>query len=170
MATWSGIRNKLENEYLAECLKGHIQYFATSYSKSPDHEGRAAVRYNGKEIIHGNYYNNWFKADQFPVDDKYEERMHTEFAFMDSTALELGAFDQRCFYEAFDEFDNQSIEKSLLSENEIVRMFAIFDRRVGKRKLMALKETIQNESKIFQEFFAIRMLEEGLTTETYREV
>ena len=38
MATWSGIRNKLETEYLALSLRGHIQYFATTYSKSPDHE------------------------------------------------------------------------------------------------------------------------------------
>ena len=51
MSTWSGIRHKLETEYLAPSLRGHIQYFATSYSKSPDHEGRAAIRYNGKEII-----------------------------------------------------------------------------------------------------------------------
>ena len=51
MSTWSGIRHKLETEYLAPSLRGHIQYFATSYSKSPDHEGRAAIRYNGKEIV-----------------------------------------------------------------------------------------------------------------------
>ena len=51
MATWSGIRHKLETEYLAISLRGHIQYFVTTYSKSPDHEGRAAIRYNGKEII-----------------------------------------------------------------------------------------------------------------------
>ena len=50
-ATWSGIRKKLETEYLAQNLQGHIQYYATSYSRSPDHEGRAAIRYDGKEII-----------------------------------------------------------------------------------------------------------------------
>ena len=55
MSTWSGIRHKLETEYLAPSLRGHIQYFVTTYSKSPDHEGRAAIRYNGKEIIKGNY-------------------------------------------------------------------------------------------------------------------
>ncbi len=39
MATWSGIRKKLETEYLAPSLRGHIRYYCTSYSKSPDHEG-----------------------------------------------------------------------------------------------------------------------------------
>ena len=47
MPTWSGIRNKLENDYLCPALRGHIQYFATSYSKSADHEGRAAIRMDG---------------------------------------------------------------------------------------------------------------------------
>ena len=59
MARWSGIRKKLESEYLAESLKGHIQYFATSYSKCPDHEGRAAIMLDGKEIISGGYYNSF---------------------------------------------------------------------------------------------------------------
>ena len=134
MSSWSGIRKKLETEYLAPSLRGHIQYYATSYSRSPDHEGRAAIRYDGKEIIKGCYYNNWIKADLFPKDGKYEKRMKEEFAFMDDTALRLGIFDQRCFYNAFAEFDQQSIEMSLKSENLIVRIFAVLDRRGGKRR------------------------------------
>ncbi len=164
MATWSGTRKKLEDEYLAECLKGHIQYYATTYSRSPDHEGRAAIRYNGKEILRGNYYNVWFKRYEFPRDEKFEKRLEQDFAFVDGDALELGVFDQRCFYGAFDEFDNQSIEKSLMSENELVKIFAILDRRVGKRRLIAMKDTIQNESSVFQEFYAIRMMEEGISS------
>ena len=104
MTTWSGIRHKLETEYLAISLRGHIQYFVTTYSKSPDHEGRAAIRYNGKEIIKGNYWNQYVKAHLFPKDDTYERRMHEGFPFIDNTALELGVFDQRCFYQAFKSF------------------------------------------------------------------
>lgn len=162
MATWSGIRKKLETEYLAESLQGHIQYYATSYSKSPDHEGRAAIRYDGKEIIRGCYWNNWVKADLFPKDDKYEKRMSEEMAYMDDTALKLGIFDQRCFYNAFAEFDNQSIEVSLKSDDLIVRIFAVLDRRVGKRRLLLMKETIMSEPATFQEFYAIRAKAEGL--------
>ena len=162
MSTWSGIRKRMESEYLAESLKGDISYFATSYSRSPDHEGRAAIRYNGKEIIKGCYYYNWTKAASFPKDEKYERRMSEEFAFMDDTAIKLGVFDQRCFYEAFDEFDNQSIEKSLYSDNLLVRIFAVLDRRVGKRRLLTLKENIENEPDTFKEFFAIRMNAEGI--------
>ena len=150
MSSWSGIRKKLETEYLAPSLRGHIQYYATSYSRSPDHEGRAAIRYDGKEIIKGCYYNHWIKADLFPKDEKYEKRMKKEFAFMDDTALRLGIFDQ------------QSIEMSLKSENLIVRIFAVLDRRVGKRRLALMKETIAEEPDTFQEFYAIRVKAEGL--------
>jgi len=143
MATWSGIRKELESEYLAKSLQGHIQYYATTYSRSHDHEGRAAIRYDGKEIIKGCYWYNWTKAGQFPKDEKYERRMREENAFMDDTALKLGVFDQRSFYAAFQEFDQQSIEKSLKSENLIVRIFAVLDRRVGKRRLLMMKDTIE---------------------------
>ena len=68
MSTWSGIRNKLESDYLCPALRGHIQYFATSYSKSADHEGRAAIRVDGVEVLRSNYYtyfeNVWTKFTQ----------------------------------------------------------------------------------------------------------
>ena len=105
---------------------------------------------DGKEIISGGYYNNWVKATEFPHDEKYEQRMNHEMAFMDDTAMQLGVFDQRSFYEAFDIFDNQSVEESLESDNMLVRIMAVMDRRVGKRRLKLIKETI------FKEFFAIR--------------
>ena len=162
MATWSGIRKKLESEYLAKSVQGHIQYYATTYSKSHDHEGRAAIRYDGKEIIKGCYWYNWTKAGQFPKDEKYERRMREENAFMDDTALKLGVFDQRSFYAAFQEFDQQSIEKSLKSENLIVRIFAVLDRRVGKRRLLMMKDTIEQEPNTFKEFYAIRARAEGI--------
>lgn len=162
MPTWSGTRAKLEKEYLAESLRGHIQYFATSYSKCPDHEGRAAIMLDGKEIISGGYYKNWSKAAEFPRDEKYEKRMSIENAYIDDTALSLGVFDQRCFYEAFAIFDSQSIEESLESDNLIVRIMAILDRRVGKRRLIKIKETIEEEEPVFREFFAIRAGAEGI--------
>lgn len=162
MPTWSGIRKKLETEYLAESLRGHIQYYATSYSKSPDHEGRASIKFDGKEIIKGCYWNNWMKADLFPKDEKYNKRMNTEMAYIDDTALKLGVFDQRCFYNAFAEFDNQSIEASLKSDDLIVRIFAVLDRRLGKRRLELMKETITGEPETFQMFYVIRAKAEGL--------
>ena len=162
MATWGAIRKKLEREYLAESLRGHIQYFATTYRKSHDQEGRAAILLDGKEIMSGGYYKRWSVEHLFPKDEKYEERMREEISFMDDTALRLGVFDQRCFYCAFNEFDNQSIEESLKSEDLIVRIFAILDRRIGKRRLLAMQNEISEEPEMFQLFYAIRKEAEAI--------
>ena len=75
---------------------------------------------------------------------------------MDDTALKLGVFDQTCFYRAFDIFDNQSIELSLSSDNLIVRIFAVLDRRVGKRRLIQMRDNLDPNEEIFNLFYAIR--------------
>ena len=106
MSTWSGIRNKLENDYLCPTLRGHIQYFATSYSKSADHEGRAAIRMDGVEVLRSNYYtyfeNVWTKFHHLRSTtlkdcDSAKEAINQAHAF----ALEQGTFDHKVFYEAF---------------------------------------------------------------------
>ena len=155
VSTWSGIRNKLENDYLCPALRGHIQYFATSYSKSADHEGRAAIRVDGVEVLRSNYYT-------------YFENVWTKFHHLRSTTLKdhdsakEGTFDQKVFYEAFGIFDNQSIEKSLVSENPLVRIFALLDRRLGKRRLLALEDSMEQELDWVRAFYVIRLQAEGL--------
>ena len=167
MSTWSGIRNKLENDYLCPALRGHIQYFATSYSKSADHEGRAAIRVDGVEVLRSNYYtyfeNVWtrfhhLRSTTLKDCDSAKEAINQAHAF----ALEQGTFDQKVFYEAFGIFDNQSIEKSLVSENPLVRIFALLDRRLGKRRLLALEESMERELPWVRAFYVIRMQAEGL--------
>ncbi|MDE6539930.1 MAG: hypothetical protein K2K66_07050 [Ruminococcus sp.] len=159
MKRWSKIRYKLENEYLADSLKGRIKYFVTSYNRS-DHDGRASILLDGHEIIEGSYWEQWSKSHLLPKDENYKYRYN--FAIMDDIALQFGQFDHWCFYRAFDEFDNQSIEKSLFSEDAIVRVFALLDRRTGKKRLRAMKDTIHNEGEVFRTFFNIRATAEGI--------
>ena len=167
VSTWSGIRNKLEHDYPCPALRGHIQYFATSYSKSADHEGRAAIRVDGVEVLRSNYYtyfeNVWtrfhhLRSTTLKDCDSAKEAINQAHAF----ALEQGTFDQKVFYQAFGIFDNQSIEKSLVSENPPVRIFALLDRRLGKRRLLALEESMERELPWVRAFYVIRMQAEGL--------
>ena len=162
MYRWSSIRYKLENEYLALSLRGRIQYFVTRYKFSHDQEGRAAILLDGKEVLRGNYYNKFLKSDLFPRDEKYSHRIRNKYSYMDEVALDLGCFDQRCFYSSFEEFDNQSIDESLKSDNLFVRIFAIFDRRIGKRRLLKIREEIENEPEIIQFFYNVRVEAEHL--------
>lgn len=63
---------------------------------------------------------------------------------------------------SFEEFDNQSIEESLKSDDLLVRILAVLDRRVGKRRLKAMAQTIADEPETFREFYAIRVSAEGI--------
>ena len=157
----------MEHEYLCPALRGHIQYFAASYSKSADHEGRAAIRMDGVEVLRSNYYtyfeNVWTKfhhlrSTTLKDHDSTKEAIDRAHAY----ALEQGTFDQKVFYEAFGIFDNQSIEKSLVSENPLVRIFALLDRRLGKRRLLALEDSMEQELDWVRAFYVIRLQAEGL--------
>ena len=159
MATWSGIRNKLEKEYLAESLKGRVTYFATSYSYAPDHVGRAAIRVDGEEVLKSDYFKKhlvqWECYQELEKNEEYS-RIDTWMKAWDE-AVNRGGFDNHSFYNAFDEFDNQSIEASLESQNVLVRIFAVLDRRVGKRRLKKLSEMWENEPQCLRYFLNLRM-------------
>lgn len=166
MSTWSGIRNKLEHDYLCPALRGHIQYFATSYWESHDQTGRAAIRLDGVEVLRSNYYayeqNYWNRYQALRREGIGQDDPKASFRLAHVGTLNDGYFDNIFFYEAFHEFDNQSIEKSLVSENPLVRIFALLDRRLGKRRLLALEESMEQELDWVRAFYVIRMQAEGL--------
>jgi len=143
MSTWSGIRNKLENDYLCPALRGHIQYFAASYSKSADHEGRAAIRMDGVEVLRSNYYT-------------YFENVWTKFHHLRSTTLK----DHDSTKEAIDRAHAYALEQGTFDQK--VCIFALLDRRLGKRRLLALEESMEQELDWVRAFYVIRMQAEGL--------
>lgn len=159
MKMWSNIRNKLENEFLAESLQGRITYFVTTYSKCPDHEGRAAIRLDGVEIFKSSYYEKMKEhSNQFHrLYDNGEGTFGECWMRAFSEAERNGEFDQNTFYRAFEEFNSQGIEESLRSDTLLVRVFAVLDRRCGKRRLLDMLNRINDdESPVFQTFLQIR--------------
>ena len=73
VSTWSGMRNKLENNYLCPALRGRIQYFATSYWESHDQTGRAAIRLDGVEVLRSPM-NSIIGTDIMPCSGRVSER------------------------------------------------------------------------------------------------
>lgn len=95
--------------------------------------------------------------------------MKEEMTSVDDTTIQLGVSNQQSFYEAFPMFGNQSIEKSLMSESILARIFMILDRRVGKRRLGEVRQGIEGEEKMLREFFVVRATAEGMTAEEEHE-
>ena len=158
MKRWSNIRNKLENEFLAESLRGRITYFVTTYSKCPDHEGRAAIRLDGEEIFKSSYYEKMMEqSKQFHrLYDSGAGTFGEGWMRAFSEAEKSGEFDQKTFYRAYDEFASQGIDESIRSESLLVRIFAVLDRRCGKRRLADMLSRIDDENPVIQMFLQIR--------------
>ena len=150
MHDWSGMRKKLEQDYLAEPLRGHIRYFVTTYKHSPDQEGRVAILLNDREIFGGNYWDAWPDEILYPDEDPFVMMMQC-----------YEGLNQRDFYEAFHLFDTQPVQQSLCSENRIVRLFAVLDRRVGRRTLMKLRDSLSTQTPAFRKLYEIRMQAEA---------
>lgn len=71
-------------------------------------------------------------------------------------------FSSHQFYEPFMEYGSLSIEEALSSENILIRAFAMFDRRLGKRRLKDLRLTSENTHPLILEFYKIRCDVEGI--------
>ena len=170
MHTWTKMRQKLEQEYLAESLKGRLTYFVTAYHAMHDgDEGRVAVRLDGNEILKSNFFERfaemWKRYDAMQKDPDITDAWRKSA----SQAIESGAFYQNDFYRAFHALDNQSITESLSSENALVRMLALLDRRTGKRTLAKLRDRMASEPQWLQMIYYIRLEAEGMPLPTERK-
>ncbi len=70
--------------------------------------------------------------------------------------LEQGDFSVWQFTDALQEYKNNPIKDNLSSLNPIVRMFAILDRRVGKRTLHRLEQEMEKQPEWLRFFYQLR--------------
>ena len=131
------------------------------------------VLIDNKEVIKGNeflyyqkysYIENKLKSDNgIPMrkwNGKYieNEEINKIFEKRIEKLMEYnGEISEWQFHNAIEEYLNQPIEKSINSDNPFIRMFAILDRRVGKRTLNKLKVNIDKEPKWLQQFYLLRL-------------
>lgn len=66
------------------------------------------------------------------------------------------------FCEALAAYRNQPVFQSLRADDPLVRMFAVLDRRVGKRTLAEIQQTISAQPEWLKTFYILRLQAEGL--------
>ena len=162
--SWSAMRKTLEQDNICASLKGRIQYFQTNYRGAHDQTGRAAIRLDGKEIFQCDY----FKSVETYYNVKAEQSTETgnQGYWERHEQAKLVASNQvgnHCFYSSFYTYHNNSIEKSLASSNPVVRLFAILDKRVGKRRLEKLVSEVKKQPEWLQFFYKLRLEAEGIS-------
>lgn len=183
---WSKMKKTLE-DFLCPSLKGRVSYGVTNYRKAHDEMGRAYIRVDSKEIINMCTIKKemaifkeqrTIKNSQDFVEKQEKEDIVFEILRKEGFSEECldsiiqnrethdiakenieskGIFAQYDFWRAAEAFLNLSIEDALKSTNTLIKIFALMDRRVGKRTLNSIKEFIQSENQWVQTFYQIRI-------------
>lgn len=170
MKSWNYVKKRLESDFMAPSLRGRVTYFMTRYEHAHDEAGRVAVRVDGKEILKGSDISWWICGTEY---EKRALELFPEIRDLNSqdqreeavwnVAVDLGCITRGVFYDAYDTFENQSIDDSLNGKNGLVKLFAVLDRRVGKRRLKKLWDgQWDREPAWLLPFLCLRLEAEGI--------
>lgn len=176
--SWTTMRKMLEQDFLCPKLRGRIRYFFTLYRRSHDEAGRFSVYLDGKELFGANSFNSnhydeilegirsekgvpirkfdetWnFLYDEENVEIEKEAR---------NLSIEEGVIVSYDVLSAIREYLNADIHDSLYSEKPLIRMFAVLDRRVGKRTLHKIMASVDDQPDWLKVFYRLRLEEEGI--------
>ena len=156
---WAEVRKILEQDLLCDSLKGRVRYFTTRYRKAHDGIGRVCILVDEKEVIsmpfsiENERYAETHRRKKDESDKSFKE-IH-EKVFKDFA--EEGLYYPGDFGFALDEFLSLNIQEALQSQNYLVRMLAVMDRRTGKRTLEKTKPTISELPEWLQYFYILRL-------------
>jgi hypothetical protein len=160
---WSKTRHMLENDFLCDSLKGRVRYFATRYHHAHDEKGRICVLVDNQEVVNMPFQNeNKIYTDAY---ERFEDCDKSLFQVTEEVIQEYherGDFRPYDFGRSVDAYLGQSIHDSLNSEDLLVKMLAILDRRIGKRTLQKIKITVSAMPEWLQYFYKLRLESENM--------
>lgn len=164
--SWSGMRHYLEKDMLAPSLKGRVRYNCTTYvGMDGCHIFEIYIDGSLKKQFSWETVNSYFIQDQRlgDADAKKKEKALPHYwddfwQRLEKTPItERAEYTDEEFCDALALYRNQSITKSMDSEHPLVRLFAILDRRIGKRTLERVKETITGQPEWLESIYKMRM-------------
>lgn len=158
--SWSKL-NKQLSELLCDGLKDRLSYFLTRYHKVHNSYGRASIRLDNRELV----CFSWI--EMYRQDDDLNEAWEKTGTWEPDYPGLIDKWDANATYTDMDfltavtSFLQMPITDALYSNNYIIRILAIVDRRVGKRTLQKLREdgSYQNLPSWVKQFYELRLLE-----------
>ena len=162
LGSWSGMRKYLEKEMLAVPLQGRVRYNCTRYVGMDNcHifevyvDDKMAKQFSW-ETVNSYFINQGLTQNKNPVG--IQECWDGFWSLLDEIPLKSRTeYTDDEFCDALEEYRNQKIQVSIHSENTLVRMFAVLDKRLGKRTLKKVKETITSQPEWLQNFYRLRL-------------
>lgn len=167
---WSKLKKRIEST-ICDSLKGRVTFHSTRYRGSHDEEGRAWIALDNVSIHDFCTIKRLYKyntlADQIRVQSNSTDWTNSEqksdyykaYEIADEIMEAQGIHNQYEFYKAIEKYLTLSMNDAIQSQNPIIRAVSVFDKRVGKRRLMNMKE---EENVIVNKFLKIRLKAEGL--------
>ena len=161
LGSWSGMRKYLEQDMLADSLKGKIRYGCTAYvGMDGCHifeiciDGIQVKRFS-LETVNTYFINNGYT--QNPNPSGKDEYWAEFWSLLDQYPLDQRTeYTDEEFCNALEAYRNNDIQESINSASPLVRMFAVLDRRIGKRTLAKLYGTINEQPAWLQQFYMLR--------------
>ncbi len=162
LGSWSGMRKYLEQEMIADSLKNRIRYDCTTYKGMDDWkvfeiyiDNKLFKRFSLETV------NTYFI--EYGCKENNEPFGKMEFWAEFWELLEKTPISKRTEYtdgefcDALERYRNQEIQISINSDNPLVLMFALLDRRVGKRTLTKVRNHIQKQPPWLNQIYRLRI-------------
>jgi len=164
MGSWSGMRNYLEEDMLADCLKGRVRWNCTKFV---DMDGAAAFEVYVDDVLAKRFSMETVACAACGPKKSGERRDMKIFweVYWAQKALPLeqrNEFDDEDFAMALMEYRCLEAQESIASDDPVVRMFAVLDRRIGKRTLEKLAREVEHQPEWLRPFYYLRMHAEGI--------
>ena len=154
--SWSALNRQLVDRLCLD-LRDRVTYFLTRYHTVHNAYGRAAIRLDGRELIcfswpamyrqEGDLHRLWQETGRWDREDLAlrevwnREAVYCEMDFLNAAAA----------------FLDLPIAAALTSDNYIIRILAILDRRTGRRTLRKIREQPPSLPPWVQQFYELRL-------------
>jgi len=161
---WSKARKRLK-DFICVSLRSRVDFQVINYRKAHDQLGRAVITVDKVEILsmctitaeREEFYKEQdirIKLNDFSYDSVTKNRSIQEQA---QEQLKMdGVYAQYDFFSALEKYFNESIIESSKSDDVLIQILYLLDRRVGKRALRKRKESISKENALIQYFYKLR--------------
>ncbi|MFV0351136.1 MAG: hypothetical protein ACK5JF_02340 [Oscillospiraceae bacterium] len=164
LGSWSGMRKYLEQEMIAAPLLGRVRYNCTSYVGM--HGCRIFEIYIDSKLIK---QFSWETVNTYFIENGYKEKPNPS-GYWDKFWWLVGSvpiqsrseYTDNEFCDALKKYRNQAIKESINSNNPIERMFAILDRRIGKRTIVNINHSLDIQPEWLKFVYDLRFDSENI--------
>lgn len=183
--TWSKLKQQLES-FLSPALYGRVEYLSTSYRYLPDKTGLCYIAVDKKNVLNmSDSLIRWYQSEleikndsdiQIPINNDEIEaiRKDTKGSVPEDRlkviarsrkiseyAKELlsaqSSLSKSNFSIVAYKFLSISIEESIESNDILLNILALVDRRVGKKRILNMAEKMKLKHPIVQYFYELRL-------------